>query len=124
MIGGPLLLGVWCAEDAGDGFGAVVCVGLGEDLLDVPFDRAFGQEQSFSDGCVGEALGDQLQDLDLAWGERCVRCRGRLGGGAQRELLEFAGASLEFGGGRLERFLRELGVGDVLHDPDAVYLSL
>ncbi len=82
------------------------------------FDRALGEEQSLGDRGLGEALGDQLQDLELECGGRCVRCRGRLGCGAQGELLELAGSSSEFGGGGLERFLRELGVGDVLHDPD------
>jgi hypothetical protein len=61
-----------CAKDPGEGFGAGGGVGLGEDLFDVPFDRAFGHEQSFGDRCACVALGDESEDLELSWGDRRV----------------------------------------------------
>ena len=42
---------------------------LEEDLLDMRFDGALGDEQVGGDGPVGEPLGDQCQHLALAFGE-------------------------------------------------------
>jgi hypothetical protein len=40
-----------------------------EDLLDVPFDGAFGDEQSLGDGGVRAAFGDESEYLALAGGQ-------------------------------------------------------
>ena len=107
-----------CAEDAGDRLGAVARVGLGQDLADVPFDRALGQEQPFADRGVGEARAtSRMISSCRAVSGACGMSEGSCAV-PQRELLELVGASSELGGGALQRLLGEFGVGDVLHDPD------
>jgi hypothetical protein len=51
------------------GVGVGVEAELEEDLLDVCFDGALGDEQTGGDGPVGEPLCDQCQHLALAFGE-------------------------------------------------------
>jgi hypothetical protein len=80
-------------EDACDSFGTGRGVRFCEDLLDVPFDRAFGHEQSLRDCCAGVALGDQAEDLELSGRERRVEWVDL--GDVLGESLEFAGAPFE-----------------------------
>ena len=73
-----------------DGLGAVAGADLGEDVVDVALDRGGGDHEALGDLGVGQALGDQGQDLDLARGEVVGRVRGRGGGvdGGQDVVLD------------------------------------
>ena len=82
----------------------------------MPFDGAFGHEQSLRDRGAGVALGYESEDLELSRGERRVEWTGF--GDVPSEFLYLAGAALEVGRSALERFLSEFGLGDVLHDQD------
>ena len=42
---------------------------LGEDMLDMDFDRAHAHAQGVGDLTVGLSLGEQLQHLALTWGQ-------------------------------------------------------
>ena|SRR6266704_3436326 len=51
------------------GLGTVGDTELGEDVLDVGFDRAHTHNQVLGDLAVGLTLGEQLQHFALAWRE-------------------------------------------------------
>jgi hypothetical protein len=51
----------------------VARAGLGEDAVDVGLDRVVAEEQAVGDLAVGQALGDQAEDLYLALGQAVRR---------------------------------------------------
>src|SRR5258708_40239575 len=69
----------WVAQVGEDGEGAPVGAGVGaeaeleEDLLDVGFDGALGDEQAGGDGLVGQPFGDQSEHLTFPFGELVER---------------------------------------------------
>src|SRR5687767_3612842 len=57
------------AVGEGDGLDAVAETQLGENVIDVRFDRRFAEEQRTGDFGVGAAAGQESQYLELAGGE-------------------------------------------------------
>ena len=56
--------------EAGDSLCAAVYIQLAVDVLEMHFDSASGKIQFLGNRIIGESLGDQMQHLKLAGGER------------------------------------------------------
>ena len=84
----------------------------------MPFDGAFGHEQTFRHRRVRMTLGDQSKDFKLSSGKRRAESALGFGAGMKGELLQFDGATLEICRGALKRFLGEFGLRDVLDNRD------
>lgn len=84
----------------------------------MPFDGLLGHDEALGDGCVGEALSDQLQDLQLSCRQRRVRCGRSFECCEERELLQGYGAARELARGAVERILGLAEFGDVLDNTD------
>jgi hypothetical protein len=106
------------AENACDSFGAIGRGGLGQYLFNVPLDRGLGQEKPLCDLGAGHSVGYQAKDLELAGGEWRARSRSWLGCGSERQLLKLDRSAFEVEGRGLKCFLGDLGIGDVLGDPN------
>lgn len=50
---------------AGEGLGAAVRVEFGVEVIDVPLDRADGDDHLLCDFLIGQAIGDEAQDVAL-----------------------------------------------------------
>ena len=55
---------------AGNRFRAALDLQLVKNSAVVPFDGVQGKEESFPDLVIGKSLGDELQDFELARGQR------------------------------------------------------
>jgi hypothetical protein len=104
------------AEHARDRLGPVRGARPGEYLPDVPLDRGLADDQLLGDRGVGQAVGNQAQDLQLPLGQPQIVLFPWRGLAAHRELLELEGTAAEVRRGALEGLLREPRLGDVLHD--------
>jgi len=71
----------------GDGMGARARLELGEQVADVRLDGLLGEKQPLADLPVDEAVGDELEDLDLARGRLLL---GGSSGRLQRDHLRAA----------------------------------
>ena len=67
-----MVVGSEKAQFAGtrDGLGAAFDLQLVENIAVMPFDGAQGEEQPLGDLFIRQTLGDQLQDFELAGGQR------------------------------------------------------
>jgi hypothetical protein len=86
-------------EADGDRVRARACLELGEEMADVRLDRLLGEEEPLADLAVHEAVGDQLEHLDLAGGRLLLQLLERSGERDHLGLVAVAGAA---GGSLLE----------------------
>ena len=92
--------------------------GLGQYLFDVPFDRGLGQEELFREICVLVRPSATKRRIS-SWRVVSGACgSGSAAAGSERQLLKLDRSAFEVEGRCLKCFLGELGIGDVVGDPD------